>query len=130
MDLQLEIVTPDKLVVKTEAEYIGMPGILGQFGVLPQHTPMVSGLAIGKLYYKVGATTKNVFVGGGFVEISHNRICVLAEVAELEETIDADRAKRAKERAEKRLSKQENIDYERAQLALQKALVRLSIVGE
>ena len=127
--LQLEIVTPDKVVVSQPVDYIGVPGVEGEFGILPHHVPLLSALAIGRLYFRVGDKTENVFISGGFAEVSGNTITILAESAELAEDIDAARAKAALERAQARLaSSADNIDMVRAQLALQRAVSRLGIV--
>ncbi len=125
--LLLEVVTPDRLVLRTEAEYVGAPGLLGEFGVLPNHIPFLSALGVGSLMYKTGGRNHYVFVAGGFAEISAGKVTVLAEVAELPEDIDIDRAKKARERAVKRLEseRRERFDYTRAKAAMQRALMRL-----
>ncbi len=127
--LKLEIVTPDKVVLSEEVEYVGVPGIMGQFGVLKNHVPFLSALAIGALYYrKEDGKNRYVFISGGFAEVSPDSITILAESAEKAEDIDISRAREAKERAERRLQEQkENIDFARAQAALQRALQRLAI---
>lgn len=128
--LQLEIVTPDKVVVSQPVDYIGIPGVEGEFGILPNHVPLLSALAIGRLYFRTGDKTQNVFISGGFVEVSGNTITILAESAELAEDIDAARAQAALERAQARLdSAADDVDMTRAQLALQRAVSRLNIVG-
>ncbi len=128
--LQLEIVTPDKVVVSQPVDYIGVPGVEGEFGILPHHVPLLSALAIGRLYFRVGDKTENVFISGGFVEVSGNTITVLAESAEVAENIDAARARAAMERAQSRLaSAADDVDIVRAQLALQRAVSRLNIAG-
>ncbi len=124
--IKLEIVTPDRVVLSEEVDYVGVPGVMGQFGVLKNHIPYLAALSIGTLYYKKGSETKYVFVSGGFAEVNGDTITILAESAERAEEIDVERAKKAKERAEKRLQQQkEDIDFARAKAALQRALVRL-----
>ncbi len=126
--LQLEIVTPDKLVLSQSVDYVGAPGIEGEFGILSGHIPFLSALAIGGLYYKADGKTKHVFISGGFAEVSNNKVTVLAESAEMSEDIDATRAEAARKRAEERLqAKDEKVNYTRAQLALQRAVCRLNI---
>lgn len=125
--IKLEVVTPDKVVVSEEVEYVGVPGLLGQFGVLKNHIPFLSALAVGSLYYRKGSELQYVFVSGGFAEVSPDSITVLAESAERAEDIDIARAKKAKERAERRLqNEKEKTDYLRAQAALNRAIQRLS----
>ena len=90
--LQLEIVTPDKVVVSQTVDYVGVPGIEGEFGVLPHHIALLSALAIGDLYFRVDGKTEHVFVSGGFAEVSDNKLSILAESAERGEDIDTARA--------------------------------------
>ena len=97
--LQLEIVTPDKVVVSQTVDYVGVPGIEGEFGVLPHHIALLSALAIGDLYFRVDGKTEHVFVSGGFAEVSDNKLSILAESAERGEDIDTARANAARERA-------------------------------
>lgn len=124
--IKLEIVTPDRVVVSEEVDYVGVPGVMGQFGVLKNHIPYLAALSIGTLYYKKGSEIKYVFISGGFAEVDGDSITILAESAERAEEIDVERARKAKERAEKRLQAQkEEIDFARARAALQRALQRL-----
>ncbi len=128
--LQLEIVTPDKLVLSESVDYVGAPGIEGEFGVLAGHIPFLSALAIGDLYYKKDGKTNHVFVAGGFAEVSSNKITILAESAETADCIDKARAEAAKRRAEERLAaKGEKVNYTRAQLSLQRAVCRLNVMS-
>ena len=98
--LRLDIVTPDKVVLNAEVDYVGAEGVDGQFGLLPQHAPMLTALKVGDLYYRQGSETHWVFVSGGFAQISDNKVTILAESAELASSIDVERAKAAKARAE------------------------------
>ena len=124
--LRLEIVTPDKLVLNENVDYVGAPGYNGEFGVLPNHIAFLSALQIGNLYYNKGGKAHYVFLSGGFADVSNNKITILAESAEKAEEIDLERARKAKERAEARLAQQkEKIDYARAQAALSRAMARL-----
>lgn len=131
--LQLEVVTPDAVVIGCEADYVGVPGVEGEFGVLAGHIPFLSALAVGGLYYKADGATKYVFIAGGFAEISNNKVSILAEAAELKEKIDLDRALAAKKRAEERLSAHklgsEEVDAVRAEAALARAVSRLHVGG-
>ena len=121
--LQLEIVTPDKVVVSQTVDYVGVPGIEGEFGVLPHHIALLSALAIGDLYFRVDGKTEHVFVSGGFAEVSDNKLSILAESAERG-------ANAARERAEARLAaKTAETDMLRAHLALQRAVERLHIAS-
>jgi F0F1-type ATP synthase, epsilon subunit (mitochondrial delta subunit) len=127
----LEIITPERVVVREEVDIVTAPGVAGEFGVLANHCPMVAGIKIGPLRYKVGDKEEWVAVSGGFCEVSGNKITFFVEAAERAHEIDVERALRAKERAEKRIQEYlagaENIDYARARAALQRALTRLLV---
>ncbi len=126
-NLKLEIVTPDRKVLSEEVEYVGAPGILGEFGVLPSHVPFLSALGVGNLHYKQDGKAHYVFVAGGFAEISNDQVTILAEVAEKAVDIDVDRAAKAKDRAEKRAAAaKDKVDAARNQAALRRAISRIS----
>jgi F-type H+-transporting ATPase subunit epsilon len=130
--LELEVVTPDRLVAKETVDIVMAIGFLGEFGILPNHVPFLTTLQPGELRYRKDNKLEYLSVTGGFAEVSNNKVTVLAEAAERAREIDIDRAQRAKERAEKRLAmaKTEAIDYLRAEAALKRSLVRLSIGGK
>ena len=127
--LELEVVTPDRLVVQETVDIVMAIGFLGEFGILPNHVPFLTTLQPGELRYRKDGQLEYMAVTGGFAEVSNNKVTILAEAAERAREIDIDRAKRARERAEKRLAqaKTEAIDYLRAETALKRSLVRLSI---
>lgn len=126
--LHVEIVTPDGPILTEDYEMVSVTATSGELGILPNHIPLVAPLAISIVRLKNGNDTKHVAVTGGFVEMSHNELTILATTAETEEDIDVRRAQRAKERAEKRLqSQQDTVDFHRAELALKRALNRLDI---
>jgi F-type H+-transporting ATPase subunit epsilon len=126
--LLLEIVTPDKLVLSQDVDYVGAPGLLGEFGVMANHIPFLSALGIGSLMYKAGGKANYVFVSGGFAEVSGNKVTILAEVAERPEDIDVERAKKAQDRAKQRLERErEQIDFTRAHAALQRSISRMKV---
>ncbi len=126
--IRLEVVTPEKFVVSEDVEIVMAPGSLGQFGVLPNHTPFLTSLKVGSIDYRdSNGKSHVVFVSGGFAEALPDRVTVLAESAERRRDIDIDRARAALERAQKRLAdaKTENINFDRAQAALYRALERV-----
>ncbi|MDR2799721.1 MAG: F0F1 ATP synthase subunit epsilon [Desulfovibrio sp.] len=128
--LRLDIVTPDCVVLSKDVEYVGAPGLLGEFGVLPGHIPFISALSIGTLHYKREGKSHYVFVSGGFAEVSEDTVTILAESAEEANHIDFNRAEEARKRAKARLdAKNEALDFERASLALHRAVSRLSLRG-
>lgn len=124
--IHLEIVTPDRKLLSEDVEFVGAPGYNGEFGVLPEHAPFLSALGVGSLHYNKDGRKHWIFLSGGFAEVSANKMSVLAEVAERAEEIDLERARKAKERAEKRMIEQRaQIDFARTQAALQRALARM-----
>ena len=128
---QVEIVTPDKLVVKDRAEEMQIPGKNGYLGILPGHAPLISELAVGQISYRTGSETHYLCVAWGFAEVLPDKVTILAETAERGEDVDCDRAQKAKERAEKRLTGSDpEVDVERAQNALAKASNRLEAAAK
>jgi len=125
---QLEIVTPEKMVVKDSAEEIQIPGKKGYLGVLPGHAPLITELAVGEITYRKGGYTQRLAVAWGFAEVLPDKVTILAETAERPEEIDVKRAQDAKHRAEERLkSGKTEIDYTRAENALHRAETRLQV---
>ena len=129
--VKLEVVTPEKYVVSEDVQIVMAPGDLGEFGVLPGHTPLLTSLEIGKIRYRDTSGKEHVlFVSGGFAEALPDRVTILAESAEKKEDIDPERAKSALKRAEKRLASYDpGIDTKRAKAAYNRAKVRISITG-
>jgi F-type H+-transporting ATPase subunit epsilon len=128
---ELEIVTPEKSLYKGTVEHVRAPGIDGGFGVLSRHHPMVSALSVGCLRFREeGGAERQAAIGGGFAEVLRDRMTVLAETAELAESIDAERAAASRDRAKQRLESRYDpeIDEAKAEAALNRALNRLRIV--
>lgn len=127
--IQLEVVTPNGAVVSEEVDIVTAPGVGGEFGVLANHAPFLSTIKTGTLSFKRDRTSKFLMVTGGFAEVSNNKVTFLVESAEFGNDIDVDRAMRAKDRAEKRLTQAqqatEKISRVRAEAALQRAMARL-----
>ncbi|NQX70608.1 F0F1 ATP synthase subunit epsilon [Paenibacillus alba] len=129
----LEIVTPERKVYAEQANMVSVKGVEGELGILPNHIPLVTPLKIAPITVKKqGSKDEIIAVNGGFMEVRKDKVVILAESAELPEQIDIDRAKAAKERAEKRLAetKQDNVDFKRAEAALQRAVNRISVSGK
>ena len=131
--LTLEIVTPDRKVVAEKVDEVEIPGAEGYFGVLPGHTPMLAMLQVGELWYRKGPLeTDKVYlsIAFGFAEVLPDRVTILAQIAELPDDIDIARAEAAKRRAEERITKPAaEMDYERARIAMMKALIRLQVAS-
>lgn len=127
--IQLEVVTPERRVLETAVDTVTVPGVNGELGILPGHTPLISQLQSGVLSYAQGGTTHRLHVAGGFVEVNNDRVSVLAEVAERPEEIDATRARLAREHAEKTLSAWSGTeeDFEKARAKLERSVVRLQL---
>jgi F-type H+-transporting ATPase subunit epsilon len=128
--IQLEIVTPDRALIRAEVDEIQVPGSEGYLGILPGHTPLLSTLTVGELWYRIGATRHYLAIARGFVEVLPDRVTILADIAERAEEIDIARAEAAKKRAEERLARAAiDIDVERARIALLRSLIRLQVAA-
>jgi F-type H+-transporting ATPase subunit epsilon len=126
--IDLQIVTPDRLIVHEQVDEVQIPGSEGYFGVLPGHTPLLATLAVGEVWYRKGQEKTFLAIAGGFAEVLPDRVTLLATLAERAEEIDVSRAESAKQRAQQRLAQPKtDIDYERARLALQKSIIRLQV---
>ena len=128
--LALEIVTPDRALVREEVDEVQLPGSQGYLGVLPGHTPLLTMLKVGELWYRIGQEKHYLAIAGGFVEVLPDRVTVLAQIAERAQEIDVTRAETAKQRAEERLARpSQDIDLDRARIALMKSLIRLQVAA-
>ena len=128
--IDLEIVTPDKLLVREQVDEVEIPGSEGYFGVLPGHTPLLASLAVCELWYRKGQEKTYLSVAFGFAEVLPERVTILAQIAERAEDIDPARAEEARKRAEARLVQPKaEVDYERARAALVKSLTRLQVAS-
>jgi F-type H+-transporting ATPase subunit epsilon len=126
-ELQLNIVSPDHLLVRDSVSGVTVPGKNGYIGVLPGHAPLLTLLVPGELSYTIQGVKHYLCVNWGFAEVLPNRVIVLVQSAERAEEIDVDRAQKAKQRAEERLKRflDPEIDMKRAREALRRALARL-----
>ena len=126
--LTLEIVTPDRALIREEVDEVEIPGADGYFGVLPGHTPLLALLGAGELWYRQGQEKHYLLLAFGFAEVGPDQVTILAHVAEKAEEIDVARAEAAKQRAEERLARpMVDMDAERARIALMKSLIRLQV---
>jgi len=129
--IQLDIVTPERAVLSEAVDELILPGSEGYLGVRPGHAPLLTTLKVGTITIRKGNEQKYLAVSWGFVEVLPERVSILAETAEMAEEIDLDRAVRARERAEKRLkSADPDVDFKRAQVALEKALIRIQVASK
>lgn len=129
--LQLDVVTPERQVLSEIVDMVTVPGLGGELGILPGHTPLISQLQTGVLSFVSDGKTSQLHVSGGFVEVRDDRVSVLAEIAERPEEIDAARARLAREHVEKRLSAWSGTeeDFEKARVKLERSMVRLQLAG-
>ena len=129
-NLQLQIVSADRLLVNELVDEVEIPGSEGYFGVLPGHTPLLAMLHVGELWYRQGQEKHFLSIAFGFVEVQPDRVTILAQTAEAAAEIDRARAEAAKKRAEERLSRPTvDMDFERARVAMLKALIRLQVAS-
>jgi F-type H+-transporting ATPase subunit epsilon len=126
--LQLEIVSADRSLVKEQVDEVQIPGADGYLGILPGHTPLLTTLQVGTLWYRQGHEKHYIAIAFGFAEVQPDRVTILAMIAEKADEIDLARAEAAKKRAEERLAKPTtDMDFERARIAMLKALIRLQV---
>ncbi|MGH9703680.1 MAG: F0F1 ATP synthase subunit epsilon [Candidatus Acidiferrales bacterium] len=129
--LELEVVTPERQVVHDSAKLVELPGLDGYLGVLPGHAPLITELGIGLLSYQRNGDTHYLTIVHGYAEVLPDRVIVLAEISERAEEIDLTRATAALERAKERLAKpQLELDWDRAEYALKRALIRVQAAGK
>lgn len=127
--LRLEIVTPERKVFEEDIDMVVVEGVEGQLGILPNHIPLLTALKIGPLRVKKDGKEDEIAVGGGFMEVTKNKVIILAETAELPEDIDVERAEEARRRAENYLLHRDEHDQVRAEMALQRALNRIKVAS-
>jgi F-type H+-transporting ATPase subunit epsilon len=127
--IQLEIVTPERLVYEDEVESVNVPGIEGELGILPHHAPLVSTLGYGELRIRKGGAEESFAIVGGFVQVRPDKVVVMAETADLASEIDLERAQEARREAERALETgyTEGADLSAARAALQQALMRIRV---
>jgi F-type H+-transporting ATPase subunit epsilon len=128
--IELVIVTPEKQLLRETVADVQMPGENGYLGILPGHAPLMTELGIGELSYRdtSGKESTPIAIIRGFAEVLPDRATILAETAERAEEIDLQRAKEALARAQARLASSDpNIDWDRASVALQRALIRIQV---
>jgi|MudIll2142460700_1097286.scaffolds.fasta_scaffold06975_4 F-type H+-transporting ATPase subunit epsilon len=127
--IDLRIATAERLFFSGLVDAVTVPSTKGYLGILPGHAPLLTELGIGNISYTIGTRTEFLSCAWGFLEVLPERVIVLAQTAELARDIDRARAEQARSRAERRLfSKDPDIDFVRAQLALLRSIARLDAV--
>jgi F-type H+-transporting ATPase subunit epsilon len=126
--LTVSVVTPDGPVLEDTFDMVSCRAESGELGILPGHIPLVAPLTIGAVRLKREDQEEKLAVNGGFMEVQPDKVTILAQSAEKPADIDIQRAREAKQRAERRLqAKQDDIDFKRAELALKRAMNRLNV---
>ena len=129
MPLHLEIVTPERLAYEDDVDMVLVPGIDGELGILPHHTPLVSLLGVGELKIRKGGNEESFAIAGGFLQVSPDKVVVMAETADLAAEIDLEKAQQARAEAERALEAGyvEGADLSAARVELQRALIRIRV---
>lgn len=127
--LLLEVVTPTKVELREVVDYVVAPTIQGMVGIMPRHIRLMTVLDTGVLRYKKDGVDYYMAVSEGYMEVTPNKVIILAEAAELPEHIDVERALAQKRQAEAELYRpmEEKISFARTQVNLQRALTRLQV---
>jgi F-type H+-transporting ATPase subunit epsilon len=129
--IQLEVVTPERRVLAEPVDMVTVPGLGGELGILPGHTPLISQLQTGILTYVDSGKSFQLHISGGFVEVRDDHVAVLTEVAERPEEIDVTRARQSRERLEKQLNNWSGSedDLEITRTKLERSVVRLQLAS-
>lgn len=129
--IQLEVVTPERRVLAEPVDMVTVPGLGGELGILPGHTPLISQLQTGVLTLVQDGKSSSLHVSGGFVEVRDDHVSVLAEVAERPEEIDAARAKQSRDQLEKQINAWSGSEEELAiaKTELDRSVVRLQLAA-
>lgn len=129
--IQLEIVTPDRMIVSDTATEVQIPGKTGYLGILPGHAPLITEIAVGEITYRTANEIRHISVAWGFAEVLPEKVTILAETAERPGDIDVARAQAAKERAEEKIKLGgPDLDYQREEDALRRAETRIDVAGK
>jgi F-type H+-transporting ATPase subunit epsilon len=128
--LHLQIVSADRSLVNEQVDEVEIPGADGYLGILPGHTPLLTTMGVGELWYRQGQEKHYLSIAFGFAEVQPDAVTILAQIAEKADEIEASRAEAAKKRAEERMARPgADMDFERARIAMLKALIRLQVAS-
>ena len=132
MPLDVEVVTPTRMLLREQVDELNLPGEEGYLGILPGHTAFLTTLGQGELMYRKGEQRRYMAIFGGFMEVNNDKVTIMAEEAEPAAAIDRARAESARDRAEERLRRiqDDSIDRERARTALERATIRLQVAAK
>ena len=129
--IQLEVVTPERRVLAEPVDMVTVPGLGGELGILPGHTPLISQLQTGVLTYVQDGKSFPLHVSGGFVEVRDDHVSVLAEVAERPDEIDVTGARASRDKLEKQLNAWSGSeeDFEEVKTELDRSIVRMQLAA-
>lgn len=130
--LKLEIVTPERRVLDTEADFVSLPTVSGEAGILPNHAPLISALKPGILTFNARAATEKLAISSGFAEVNSDKVSVLVDTAETAGEIDSDSARADRDAAEKAIAAAGLVDADTAaesRSAVEHAAARLDLAG-
>jgi F-type H+-transporting ATPase subunit epsilon len=132
MPLDVEVVTPTRILLHEQVDELNLPGAEGYLGILPGHTALLTTLGQGELMYRKGEQRRYMTIFGGYMEVNNDKVTIMAEVAEPVAEIDRARAEAARDRAEERLRRIQDdaIDRDRARVALERATIRLQVAAK
>lgn len=126
--LKLDLVTPERQVLSLDVEEVVLPGASGSFGVLPGHEPLVSALQPGMLKFRAGGAETIYAIGGGYAEVTQDKVIALADSADRADEIDLEAARQARAKALAQLKKgAEGAEMDQAEVSLKKALAQLQV---
>ena len=129
MTLHLEIVTPERLAYSDDVDMVLVPGIEGELGILPHHTPLVSLLGYGELKIRKDGQEESFAIVGGFLQVRPDKVVVMAETASMAAEIDLEKAQEARKEAQRALESgyHEGADLSAARAELQRALLHIRV---
>lgn len=129
MKFKLEIVTPERLIFSDDVDILTTPTTQGEISIMAHHVPLVTMIAPGEIKIKKDKETSFMTITGGFIQVTGNKVTILADAAERAEEIDIDRAEAARERARKMLAEKQldTVSHADAVAALQRSLLRLKV---
>ena len=132
MTIRVDVVTAERLVFSEDADIVMVPGVDGEMGILPHHEPIMTMIKPGEVLIRKGGVEHSLAVSGGFLEVTPDRITILADAAERADEIDIARAEAAKKRAEENLSGRTaaQVDTANAEASLRRALARLKVADK
>ena len=128
MTIRVEIVTPERKLISTEADMVSLPGADGQMGIMGGHAPLLTTMDLGEIALHRGSDVEYLAVAGGVVEVRPDKITILADIAEHADEIDVERAEAARERARHSLEEGVTAEYKPVmEAALRRSNLRLKI---